>query len=165
VLLRPYAQDDETIIDLDKRAIKSFAGIVAEARHTGSVRWRYGTDDFAGAYKIALVRNSEGTLSEVEAYLKFAWVRTHAFVDHPYHWAAIAAVANALLRRKRLPYEEVKKVINDVLAPLYLARGEPRSWVEENLAMDGNRLAFLQFLMRRGLRRLRVQRFEWDDAR
>ena len=147
-----YPKDDATLIDLERRIIVAFAGIVAEAHHTGRLQWRYGADDFKDAFGLAMVRHSEGSYEVVEAFLKYAWVRTHELVTHPRHWAAIGAVAAALMERQTLSHAEVVGVIEEALVPLGRREGQPRSWVETNRSGHN---APLQALTRGGLRRLK----------
>jgi len=149
-----YPKGDTTFIDLEKRIIKAFAGIVAEAHHTGRLQWRYGAADFEAAFGLAMLRHSEGSFAEVEAFLKYARVRTHELVKHPHHWAAIGALASALVERQRLSYTEAADVMQSALAPLWRSEGHPRSWVELHRS-NATSIGLAQALTRPGLRRLK----------
>ncbi len=156
-----YPREQAILDELEKRVIKAFAGIVAEARHTGRLNWKYGIDDFDQAFDLAICRHSEGSLDEVDAFLKYTWVRTGEFVRHPFHWTAVVATAKALISRRRLTREEVDLVIGDAIRPLYRESGQPRSEVERlNRIHNGGRstdTTFTRWLMRRGLRFRRGQ--------
>jgi hypothetical protein len=54
VTFQAYRDDDHSLRDLERRIIKALAGIVAEARHTGRLQWRYGVEDLNAAFGLAM---------------------------------------------------------------------------------------------------------------
>jgi hypothetical protein len=132
---------------LESHIIAGFAGIVAETKHTGRLQWRYGSTDFSHAFKLARMRHWNGSFIEVEAFLKYLWGRTHELVRQPCHWAAIVAVAEALLDRRRLSSEEARRVIGDVL------KKEPYLCSQVLEYNDDKSLAIMEFMIRSTLKK------------
>lgn len=151
-----YPKDQAVLDKLEKQIIMTFAGIVAEAMHTGRLNWRAGSEDFSRALDLALKRHAEGSLDEVEAYLKYLWVRTYEFTRHRYHWTAIEALARALTVDGELNHDEAVQVMEEAIAPLVRQHGWPRSGVEKLKPYHNNgkttNMDLVRYLMRRGLR-------------
>src|ERR1700690_1184465 len=120
------------------------------------MRWKYGSRDFHTAFGLAFVRHSEGSVDEVEAFLKYIWVRTHELLKKPTHWESVHAVAGALMERTRLTYREAEGVIGEAVAPIVREHGYERSEVERLRPVHkggiATNLAFLEYLTRRQLR-------------
>jgi len=154
-----YPKEQAVLDALDKNIICSFAGMAAQARHRGRVEWKYGGRDFRDALNLALVRHSEGSFEEVEAYIRYMWVRTHEFLKKHDHWAAVEGVAHALLRCTRLTQDEVKQAIREAVSPIWREKGLERSEVEKLRAPysdDGENqdTRLWQYMIRRSLRTL-----------
>lgn len=151
-----YPRKQRILDELEKRIMVNLAGIVAEARYAGRMRWKYGSTDFHTAFGLAFVRHSEGSLDEVDAYLKYVWVRTHELLKKPVNWEAVRGLADALFESKRLTYDEAADVMDAAAKPLVREHGRERSEVERlqpvyngGVATD---LALLEYLTRRQLR-------------
>lgn len=92
------------------RLIRDFAGIVAEVKHTGRLQWRYGSNDFCNAFIMATTLLH--TDDEAEAFLKYGWACTWSFLRRHDIWAAVCAVADALLECDRLSKDRVAGIID-----------------------------------------------------
>jgi hypothetical protein len=148
VNLTPGKDADE----FERRIVHSFAGPVAQARHTGKLDWQGGSRDFENAWKMAHLRHAEkDSLREVSAFLSYCWVRAHELVWMPSRWAAIKALALVLVDAQRLTESEATRVMMEAAQPLMLADSSAQA--EDYQAALDNRS--LQLLMRSQLRTLR----------
>ena len=120
VKLTPGNDADE----FERRIVHSFAGPVAQARHTGELDWQGGSRDFENAWKMAHLRHAEkGRLREVSAFLSYCWVRAHELVWLPSRWAAIESLARVLVDARRLTESEAMRLMMEAAQPLMLADG------------------------------------------
>lgn len=107
---------------IENIAIACFAGDAAERRHNR--RRRYGgAADFTLTFDYLL--ELTGSIREAEAYAKWLDIRAEQLVAQPPHWAAIKALANALLKQERIGGRAARRIIqeafNDALSK-YLRR-------------------------------------------
>jgi ATP-dependent Zn protease len=128
---------EEMLIEIDRRVVSDLAGLAAETRFKRRLRWKYGSGDFESAIELAQIRLGPATLTEIEAYLRFQWVRANEFFTDNNRWKAVEAVAQALLQRERLTHEEVAALT--------------RRFLELPIAPDPLS-TFAKWLIRRGLR-------------
>jgi hypothetical protein len=66
------------------------------------------------------MKRCAGTAPWTSAFVRFCWVLAKDMVENERNWRAITAVAEALLRRKRLEHDEVIEII--------LAARRPRNY-------------------------------------
>lgn len=149
----PYPKEQATLDALEHRVITCFAGMAAEVRYTGRLRWKYGSADFNDAFNLALARHSGGSMEEVGAFLSYVWVRTNEFVRHPHHWAAISGLAQALIRQERIEKTAAIRIMNDAVAPLLREHGFPRSEAEQVRRADDKHRQLWQWAIRSRLRK------------
>jgi hypothetical protein len=123
--------------ELEKRIISHFAGIAAEAKYAGRLRWANGVDDFDSAVELALYRAHCKTENDLEYYLRYTWACANEYFAFPSRWPKVVAVAEALLEKGKLSFEEATNIIKEH-HELFQASPEPD--------------AFLRFLIRRSLR-------------
>jgi hypothetical protein len=144
--------DNDPLNRLEDRIIRSFAGMAAEGHHLGRVGWRYGSRDFEFVFQVALVRHRHGTLAEIDAFIRYMWIRTWELFNNPRCWAQTCKVAERLIRERSLTFREVEQIANsvDVQCPEPEAdRLQP--WYHESRG-TGNRSQLFQTLIRRSLR-------------
>jgi hypothetical protein len=122
---------------LEKRIISNFTGIAAEAKYVGRLRWANAADDFDAAVELALRRSNCKTTNELEYYLRYTWACANEYFAFPSRWPKVAAVAEALLKKRRLSFEEVANIIEEHHEPFQASQKAD---------------AFLRFLIRRSLR-------------
>jgi hypothetical protein len=98
---------------VENHIIVSLAGEAAQRRfRPSSVRSYHGRHDRNGVvYMLGCIASDR----QFTAYCKWLKIRAEEFVDDDHWWAAIKAVAKALMERERLSAEEVGEVIRNGL--------------------------------------------------
>jgi ATP-dependent Zn protease len=56
-----------------------------------------------------------GSNEEVEAYLNWLAIRTRNMLSNPPYWAAVEALAGALLEQQEIGYRKARKIIGDAM--------------------------------------------------
>jgi hypothetical protein len=105
-LARSYEYQAETLVHL--------AGLASEGRHRGRFHWKNAENDLIDAAIRAAVLHDDGNVVEVDAFLRYAWVRTIEIVKRPLIWKCINAIAETIIERGSLREHEVR----EQLAPL-----------------------------------------------
>ena len=95
---------------LEKVIIIGLAGYVAEKIFTGK---RAADDDFQIAFENACIIT--GSAEEASAFLKWLLIRTENMVRLPHNWAAVQALAEELLKVKKIGYHRARKIIREAL--------------------------------------------------
>ncbi len=100
----------------------AYAGHAAEAIFTGRESWSGSSTDRDNAFQLASY--ATGSEEERDAYLKLMWIRARQRLRKPSNWRAVEALANALLRDRRVGYRRAREIIREAI------RGEWRMFVE-----------------------------------
>jgi hypothetical protein len=100
--------------ELESRVIVSLAGMAAEARYTGKADWRFGADDFNFVFDVIAKLNHFAD-EDLPSYVEYLWVRAQNLLRRPGHWQSVQAVAEALLQKNELTYEEVRSIVKPLL--------------------------------------------------
>ena len=103
--------DDEikTLIRIEKNIITYYAGKAVEFILTKKSNKIVGSDD-QNAWDLACYYC--GGPEETEAFLKWMWERTINWVQNPdFHWDAVEALAQELLKKSRLTSKEARQII------------------------------------------------------
>ncbi len=99
---------------MERLVIGSMAGHIAQHRYAQRPpeleTYRY---DLEASF--ADVCRWVGSDHAAEAYLKFLWEMARDLVDMDVYWAAIKAVAAALLERKTIKYRDASKLIREAM--------------------------------------------------
>ena len=104
-----YEGDTKTLNRIEKNIITSYSGSAAEFILTGKYNSGGGTDS---QYARELADHYCGGPEETEAFLKWMWERTINWVQNPdFHWDAVEALAQELLKKSRLTSKEAKQII------------------------------------------------------
>lgn len=103
--------EDEKSVLIDKHVMICFAGGLAQERFSGSYdedgceQDRFDAIDYAS-------RRCNST-EESEAYLNWLQIRTKNLVNHPVRWFQIQRLAEAMLDRQELSFDEALKIYRD----------------------------------------------------
>jgi hypothetical protein len=103
-----YDSSDRVVLRAQRHIIVSFAGQLAEQKFRGR-KPRYGmqSDDRKAVDLAFYLCGSEDT---VNAYLRFCWLASRDVVN--VRWPEIKAVAQGLLSRQTLQYDDVLEIIS-----------------------------------------------------
>jgi hypothetical protein len=106
--LRPDAETTgRSRLLAEKRICTSLAGIAAQRKFGPlSVRRYHASADYKGA--VSLLSNFVGSQKELETYIRLLEIRTEQIVNN--YWPEIVAMANEILKRKRLTGPEAMDV-------------------------------------------------------
>ena len=157
-----YWEDPETKDERERRVIVSFAGLAAEAKFLGRLRWTYGAIDFDNALHHAIGQHYQrGTLYEAEAYLKYLWTRTVAFLNQPLPWKCVEAVALRLIEKPELSRAAVQRLLRGCKEKnIELLTADPPM---ESLK-DKDQFEMAAYLLRRGLHRTGCTSIRFESA-
>lgn len=106
----------EAIAQIKKIIVSNFAGPVAEARAGGDRSYKGDASD--SRHSLWMVENIFESDGECEGYLNFLWEQTNHFVLC--NWELIKIVAQELLERKKLTFDEVNSLIEGKIATKYI---------------------------------------------
>jgi hypothetical protein len=141
-------------LDIDRRTeqwtereiLLSLAGIAAEAHLIGRrPRGWFDQNDVRQAFRLALYQ-AGGDVKGAAAYLDWCWYPARGLVAHPLNWAAIEALAAALLAHRTLGERRARQVIRagrqayvdqklkDAPPITVLVKGTPVPWEWEETA-------------------------------
>ncbi len=110
---------------IEPRIICALAGEAAQSAHTRRRHLSTATDDYRSAVDFALLVTG-GNPDEAGAYCTWLYHRAVGIVRNPFVWAAIEALAAALLARERLGSREARRIIKDAMQG-EIETGRPRS--------------------------------------
>lgn len=96
---------------LEREITILLVGQAAEWRFTGRHNRSGSENDLHRAIDCALYL--VGSDEELDAYVNLMEVRAKGFVAQPDHWAAIEALAAALLQEERIGYRRARQIIRD----------------------------------------------------
>ena len=107
---------------MEKQIIICFAGALTEKRIKGRGNWIGARHHHQVAAALSTYINSDN--STLEKHLAWLWARTESMQRQPHFWAAVEAVAAALLERKELSGDEAHAI----------AQAAIKAWVDAELA-------------------------------
>ena len=110
----PECDNSLKIVDrTERRILVFFAGQVAERRFANRHNWKGSGGDWESAVNLAscLAGNNE----VLQAYVNYLWARAKNLFDLPWLWAAVEAVANELLIRKKMGSQLTRKIIRKAM--------------------------------------------------
>jgi hypothetical protein len=64
---------------------------------------------------MACIAMRGGTATEADHYLRFLWVRADQLLNRDGFWPQVVAVADALLERERLTFQDVQEILHTFL--------------------------------------------------
>jgi hypothetical protein len=101
---------DANRVKAERWAIMYLAGLEAQKKYSASsVRNYHAAADYSGA--LDLMSYFAPETKELQAYIRLLQLRARSLVEFPPHWAAIQAVASALMEKHTLSASEVTTVI------------------------------------------------------
>jgi Peptidase family M41 len=103
--------DNKTKARVEQAIVMLFAGAAAENKLAGKRNRAGEDDDFQKAVNLAA--SQCGSDEEVGAYLNWLWVRTRVLLDLPWLWAAVEALAQELLKYRKVSYQKACKIIKE----------------------------------------------------
>jgi len=103
--------NDERIL-IEKDIIVDFAGFYAEKKFTGQQNTIGASSDWQNAILKAGVIHSSDNI--IEKFQEYCAVYAEEFVDEPVHWQQIEVIAENLLLRETLTYDEIQKLIAEI---------------------------------------------------
>ena len=99
---------------IEASVICDFAGLAAEAKYAGRHDWRGAASDFHNSVKYASYVCG-CVQEETEAYLKLQRIRAKNMMNVGFQWAAVEALAEALLERRTIGCRTARKIIRKAL--------------------------------------------------
>jgi hypothetical protein len=118
VLYRPFqdfhpdrACDKKTLQRIEDTVFCLLAGYAAEWKHAGKPNDRAASSDFH--YAISLADHTHGSNRAVTTYFAYQMACVRDFMDLPSNWAAVKAIAAALLTHRRLSGRAARKLAVD----------------------------------------------------
>ena len=106
-----YDKKIKTRLPLEKVIIIGLAGYVAEKIFTGRRGLTEAVDDFQIAFDYASILT--GGAEETSAFVKWLLIRTENMLRTPQNWAAVQALAEELLKVKKIKYHRARKIIRE----------------------------------------------------
>ncbi len=97
--------------------ICALAGEAAESRLTGRRDLLSATSDYRSAVESAI--EMSGSAVEAGAYCTWLYYRAVGIVRNPFVWAAIEALAAALMDRKRIGSREARRIIKEAIQGVF----------------------------------------------
>lgn len=109
--LDPYmdAESARTRNRIEAEIMVYFAGGVAEWIFSGRHGKGTGRDDDA---VITFAEHVVSSHDELEAYISWLWIKTRNLLSEDYCWAAVQALAKALLEQKEIGHRQARKIIS-----------------------------------------------------
>jgi len=94
--------------EVERAVICAFAGYVAETRFSGRHNRKGAHEDMRHAEELASFMHEGEVLDRYQDYLM---AKTEQMITQPLLWAAVKALAEALLREKRIGYRKARRII------------------------------------------------------
>ena len=108
-----YVEDYKIRRPLEKAIITGLAGHVAEKIYSKQENYETSENDFHVAVDLASYLC--GSNEEIEAYIKWLYIRTKNMLEHPNNWCKVKAFAEELLDHRRIGYVKARKIMKDAV--------------------------------------------------
>lgn len=108
--------DNKLRLRIERLIMVSFAGQATELALKGGKATEniiYNTQDGKNAIDVALFLTEEE--KELNAFLKWLWMRTFNWIKNPLYWLAVEELVKELLIKHKLSAREVKGIINNTI--------------------------------------------------
>jgi hypothetical protein len=95
--------------ELEKHAMISYGGLVAERLLTGRKQWKGSEDDALRV--LDYLTYQSGNDEEAKAYAELILIRTQNLLKQPQNWAAVQAVAEELIQCHKIGHKRARLII------------------------------------------------------
>lgn len=142
----PDGFKSNTRMRIEEEILKVFAGEVAEGLFSGRLNWRSSREHLTSAKKLA--RYVCGSQAEADAFVDWLWKREIHLMKDPPRRAAVQALAEELLQKKEIGYQEARQIIEKAMV----------NCRKQEKASKQNQESFLSSSLRTSISRSRLRR-------